>query len=73
MAIAGIISLVVCFGLAYGFDKFVHMPKALFEIIKIASVGIVCLVSYTGLNLIFKMEYANELAQRFMRKINAGK
>ena len=73
MAIAGIISLVVCFGLAYGFDKFVHMPKALFEIIKIALVGIVCLVSYTGLNLIFKMEYANELAQRFMRKINAGK
>lgn len=73
MAVAGVISLVLCFGLAYGFDKFIHMPKSLFEIIKIASVGILCLVSYTGLNLIFKMEYAYELAQRFMRKINAGK
>ena len=73
MSIAGVISLVLCFGLAYGFDKFIHMPKALFEIIKITSVGILCLVSYTGLNLIFKMEYAYELAQRFMRKINAGK
>ena len=73
MFVAGILSFAICFVIAHGFDKFIHMPKTVFEICKIISVGIVCLVSYTGLNLLLKMEYANELAQRFMRKINAGK
>lgn len=73
MCIAGIITIAVCFGVAICFDKFIELPKILFEVTKIASVGIVCLVIYTGLNLILKMEYAKELSERLMRKINAGK
>ncbi len=68
MCIAGVISLVICFAAAMGFDTYIHISKSLFEIIKIASIGIICVVTYTGLNLIFKMEYATELSKRLIKR-----
>lgn len=69
MCIAGGITLCICYITALGFDQFIHLPKALFEMVKIASVGIVCLIIYTSLNLILKMEYAKELNDRLMNKL----
>lgn len=69
MCIAGGITLSICYITALGFDQFIHLPKALFEIVKIASVGTVCLIIYTGLNLILKMEYAKELSNRLVSKL----
>ena len=69
MGIAGGITLGICYFAAASFDKFVHIQKTIFEIIKIASIGGICLVVYTALNLIFKMEYAQELSSRLMRKL----
>ena len=69
MCTAGFISLVICFIAATGFDTYIHLPKAMFEILKITSIGIICLVTYTGLNLMFKMEYATELSKRLINKI----
>ena len=69
MCVAGVISLVICFAAAIGFDTYIHMSKSLFEIIKIASIGIICVVTYTSLNLMFKMEYAKELSNRIINKI----
>lgn len=69
MCIAGAVSLVICFAAAIGFDKFIHMPEAMFEILKIAAIGIICIVTYTGLNLMFKMEYAQELSKRLINKL----
>lgn len=73
MCIAGIVTIAVCFGAAFCFDKFIELPKIFFEIAKITTVGIVCLVIYTGINLSLKMEYARELSERLMRKINVRK
>ena len=70
MILAGVITFVVCMLVAAGFDKGVHLPKALFEILKISVVGVVCLGLYTGLNLAFRMEYAVELAQRLKNKLH---
>lgn len=69
MGIAGGITLGICYFAAASFDKFVHIQKTIFEIIKIASIGGICLVVYTALNLIFKMEYAQELSSRLMSKL----
>ena len=69
MGIAGGITLGICYFAAASFDKFVHIQKTIFEIIKIASIGGICLVVYPALNLIFKMEYAQELSSRLMSKL----
>ena len=68
MCIAGGITLAVCYATALGFDQFINLPKALFEMVKIASVGCVCIIIYTALNLMFKMEYAKELSDRLVNK-----
>ena len=69
MCIAGFVTIAICFGVAVCFDKFIELPKILFEITKITAVGIVCLTIYTGLNLALKMEYAKELSSRLINKI----
>ena len=69
MCFAGVITLGICYGVALGFDEFVHLPKALFEMVKIASVAVVCFGIYTVLNLVFKMEYARELSDRLLSKL----
>lgn len=69
MSIAGVITLGICFVTAYGFDKFVEMPKYIFELCKISTVAVVCFAVYTALNLLLKMEYATELKNRILTKI----
>lgn len=71
MIIAGVISFGVCLAVGLGFDHYVHMQKAMFEILKITTVGIVCLMTYVSLNLAFRMEYAMELSERLIGKIKS--
>ena len=68
MFIAGIITFIVCFETAILFDKFVIMPKIIFEFSKILSVGIICVLTYTTLNILIKMEYAQDLIVRVLNK-----
>lgn len=66
---AGAISFAICMLTGLGFDNYVHLPKLIFEVLKISTVGIVCLTTYTFLNLAFRMEYAMELSERLTKKI----
>ena len=72
MCVSGIIAFGICLLCAFGLDKFITLPKVLFEIVKISIIAIVCLGVYIPLNLLFKMEYAkelyNRLSARFIRK-----
>lgn len=68
MCFAGAITLAVCFAVAIGFDKFVELPKYVFELCKISTVAIVCFAVYTALNLLFRMEYATELKNRILKR-----
>ena len=67
MCFAGAITLAVCFAVEIGFDKFVKLPKYVFELCKISTVAIVCFAVYTALNLLFRMEYATELKNRIFK------
>ncbi|MGN0018074.1 MAG: murein biosynthesis integral membrane protein MurJ [Candidatus Gastranaerophilaceae bacterium] len=74
MVIAGIITFVVCYFIIHFAElKFVDiikvMPKYTYELIKICFIGLICIILYGGLNLLFKMEYAGELVKRVMEKI----
>lgn len=69
MIVSGIITFGVCLICAQQFDKFVHISKIPFEILKISSIAIICLGVYIPLNLLFKMEYAGELFNRIASKI----
>ncbi|MBR1425522.1 murein biosynthesis integral membrane protein MurJ [bacterium] len=69
MIVAGIITGIVCYAVALGFDGVLNLPKIPFETLKITIVGIVCLVVYIPLNLLFKMEYAGELFDRLRAKL----
>lgn len=73
MCIAGVITFAVCFASAFAFDHTFVLPKNVFEIVKITLIGVECLIIYTGLNLMFKMDYALELVNRLRGKLNAGK
>ena len=63
MFLAGLITLGACFWVGNIFDAII-LPKYIFEFVKILSVGTLCFVVYTILNLVFKMDYAGELANR---------
>lgn len=69
MCVAGVITFVICFVSAVAFDKFIELPKYVFEIVKISSIGILCLGIYVWLNIVFKMDYAQELFDRIKAKI----
>lgn len=69
MLLAGVIAFGICFATAFAFDKGVHLPKVIFEILKISTVGVICLIVYVGLNLALKMDYALELMSRLKSKI----
>lgn len=64
MCVAGVITYGFCCLTAIMFDQLVFLPKMAFELAKILSVAFVCFIVYTGLNLLFKMEYAMELIKR---------
>ena len=69
MILAGVITGIGCWLCAAEFDKFVHLPKVPFEVLKITLVAVVCLAVYIPLNLLFKMEYAKELFNRLSARI----
>ena len=69
MLVAGVITGGICYLCAFEFDKFVHLAKVPFEIIKITFIAIVCMIIYIPLNLLFKMEYAGELFNRLSAKL----
>lgn len=69
MVVAGVITGGICYLCAFEFDKFVHLAKVPFEIIKIIFIAVVCMIIYIPLNLLFKMEYAGELFNRLSAKL----
>lgn len=69
MVVAGVITGGICYLCAFEFDKFVHLAKVPFEIIKITFIAVVCMIIYIPLNLLFKMEYAGELFDRLSAKL----
>ena len=66
MLLAGCITFVICGFICLWFDKLV-LPKYVFETVKIVIVIAVCFGIYASLNLLFKMDYARELANRIRR------
>ncbi len=71
MTVAFAVTLFVCFCVGAWLDAsgLSTLPMKLFEIIKILSVGAVCLIMYVYLNLLYKMDYALELKDRFVGKM----
>ena len=69
MVVAGVITGGICYLCAFEFDKFVHLAKVPFEIIKITFIAVVCMIIYIPLNLLFKMEYAGGLFNRLSAKL----
>ena len=66
MLLAGFITFGVCF-VAGEFFGMVELPKYAFEAAKILSIGTLCIVVYSILNLLMRMEYAQELVNRLRR------
>ena len=64
MLLAGLISLICCIIAVKGISQGLYLSKNVMEIIKIVAAGIVCLVTYSGLNIWLKMDYAQELYSR---------
>jgi len=69
MIIAGVISFACCFVTVKLIGYYVNLPKALLEIVRIIAAGMVCLATYAGLNIFFKMEYAMELFNRLKNRM----
>ena len=63
MAIAGFITFVCCYLLGLAMDK-ISIAVKLLEILKICTIGSVCIIMYVGLNLLFRMDYVLELKNR---------
>ena len=66
MLIAGILTFILCLLAGEWFNTIV-LPKYIFEGTKIVSIGALCFVVYSVLNILFKMEYAQELVKRLKR------
>ena len=69
MFAAGIITFLICLLASILFDRFIELPKYVFESVKILFVGFICLGFYIWLNILFKMEYAMELLNRLKGKL----
>lgn len=72
MVAAFLLTFLICATAAIWFNYsgvFANLPLKFFEIIKIISIGLLCLIAYTGLNLAFRMEYALELKDRLIGKL----
>lgn len=68
MCIAALVTIFVCWCMVLWFN-YVNLSPKLFEIAKITAIGTVCLVCYTYLNILYKMDYALELRDRFIGKM----
>ncbi len=69
MIVAGCITCVICYFAAFAYDKIVGLQGLLYLCGKILFVCLVCIGVYIPLNLMFKMEYAGELAERLKGKL----
>lgn len=68
MCAAGFVTFIICGIMSLGYDRFVELPKYMFELVKIGVIGIVCLAVYVELNLLMKMDYAQELFKRLAER-----
>ena len=68
MCMAGLITFILSYTAALMFDSFVLLPKYVFELVKILSIGGFSLVIYFILNIVFKMNYAQELFSRIKER-----
>ena len=73
MTLAAVITFVICYIISSFMevsllDLSKQLPKYTCGFTKIAVIGTLCLVIYTGLNLLFKMEYASELTKRVIER-----
>lgn len=67
MIIAGIITFILCAFAGNAFNQ-ISLPKYIFEATKIITITSVCMIIYTILNLLFKMDYINELKNRLLKR-----
>lgn len=66
MLLAGILTFVICRFVGVNIDK-IDLPKYVFESVKIITIMLLAAIIYGGLNLMFKMEYAQELVKRIKK------
>lgn len=69
MCLAGIITFIVCYLAVKGFDRYVILPKYIFELFKVTFIVVMCFGVYTVGNLIIKTDYATELISRIKSKL----
>lgn len=70
MLLAGTVTFIICLGACYMF-KYIHLSKFIWCAVKITTVGLICVGVYIWLNLVLKMEYAEELSTRFIGKMKS--
>ena len=63
------ITFAICLVGALAFDKCITLPHGIFELVKIFAIFVLCMVVYIPLNLVMKMDYANELANRIKARL----
>lgn len=68
MLFAGALTFVLCFVAGNWFNQNIELPKYVFEGVKIVVIMTLCLSVYIALNLMFKMDYAKELASRILKR-----
>ncbi len=66
MLFAGAVTFVICWFAGLGFEN-ISLPKYVFEAVKIMTIMMLTAGIYVSLNLLFKMEYANELLKRIKK------
>ena len=69
MCTAGVITFVIAEFSLVMMDKYFMFSQRISDLISIIVVCFVCVVVYTGLNILFKMEYAEELINRIKDKL----
>ncbi len=70
MCLAGVAAFIAAYVSAVFFDNYISVSGIKFEIAKIIFVFTICLLVYVPINLLLKMEYAGELAERLKSKFH---
>ncbi len=69
MSIAGVITYGLAVLSVVVLSRYFTFTQRISDLIAIAAVSLICIFVYTGLNLLFKMEYARELFERVKAKL----
>ena len=72
MCVAGAVTFVICMAAGYGYDNYIHLPKYVFELVKIF-IMLALMAVYFQLNIMMKMDYATELATRLLARFKNKK